>query len=111
MKKIATIFAGTIVASMVSVTVAAALTEPIWRIPKSVTRDPWFKATLLDAYFGFLTFYAWVYHREKTVNARALWFVLIMLGGNAAMSTYALVQLMKLPDDATFDQLLRGSEI
>ena len=56
----------------------------------------WTIATLLDAYFGFLTFYVWVYYKEQRWTVRAAWFIAIMLLGNMAMATYVLVQLARL---------------
>lgn len=106
MKKLVGILAGSVVGTMVTTTLWASTKEPLWGIPKKVTKDPWFIATLFDAYFGFLTFYGWVYFKERKPELRLLWFVLIMLGGNAAMSSYLLVQLFKLPKDAKFEDLL-----
>ena len=57
--------------------------------------DPWFRATLVDAYCGFLTFFVWVAYNEHTMWRRGLWFVLIMTLGNIAMSVYVLIQLTK----------------
>jgi len=56
----------------------------------------WTIATLMDAYFGFLTFYVWVFYKEPGWVARVGWFVAIMLLGNMAMSAYVLLQLMRL---------------
>ena len=58
-----------------------------------LTSDPWFLATLADAYFGFLTFYVWVAYKEHSVWRKLLWFVLIMVLGNIAISVYVLIQL------------------
>ena len=69
-------------------------------------RDPWFVATLADAYFGFLTFYAWVFYMERAAGARAAWFVAIMALGNFAMATYVLLQLAKLQPGEALDRLL-----
>ena len=64
----------------------------------SVGRDRyWTMATLLDAYFGFLTFYVWVFYKELRWLPRVAWFIAIMLLGNMAMSAYVLLQLAKLP--------------
>ena len=61
----------------------------------------WTIATLMDAYFGFLTFYIWVFFKEARVLPKIAWFVAIMLLGNMAMSAYVLVQLLRLrPDQA-----------
>ena len=56
----------------------------------------WTIATLMDAYFGFLTFYAWVFFKESRWLPRIGWFVGIMLLGNMAMSAYVLLQLRRL---------------
>ena len=56
----------------------------------------WTIATLMDAYFGFLTFYVWVFYKELRWLPRIAWFVAIMLLGNMAMSAYVLIQLARL---------------
>jgi Protein of unknown function (DUF1475) len=56
----------------------------------------WTIATLMDAYFGFLTFYVWVFYKETHWPQRTIWFIAIMLLGNMAMSAYVLLQLYKL---------------
>jgi len=56
----------------------------------------WTIATLMDAYFGFLTFYVWVFFKESRLLPRATWFAGIMLLGNMAMSAYVLLQLVRL---------------
>jgi uncharacterized BrkB/YihY/UPF0761 family membrane protein len=56
----------------------------------------WTIATLMDAYFGFLTFYVWVLYKETRWRPRLLWLVAITVLGNMAMSSYVLVQLGRL---------------
>ncbi len=58
--------------------------------------SPWACATLVDAYFGFITFFVWVCFKERALWAKLLWFVLIMSLGNIAMSGYVLLQLFRL---------------
>jgi hypothetical protein len=61
----------------------------------------WTIATLIDAYYGFITFYVWVLWKETRALPRVAWFVAIMLLGNIAMSVYVLRQLACLrPSDA-----------
>jgi predicted permease len=91
---------------MITVTSIATLHESILNIPSTVTDDWWFKATLADAYFGFLTFYCWVLYKETSVLSRIVWFILIMALGNMAMSAYLLIQLFKLPASAGPKELL-----
>jgi hypothetical protein len=56
----------------------------------------WTIATLVDAYYGFITFYVWVLWKETRALSRILWFVAIMALGNIAMSAYVLRQLARL---------------
>ena len=99
---------GGILAAMLVVTVTASLHQPLWEWG-GLRAEPdrwWTYATLADAYFGFLTFYAWVFYKETRATARAGWFVAIMLLGNIAMAVYVLLQLAKLPAGAPLSRLL-----
>lgn len=104
---LAILFGGILVA-MLAVTTAASLHQPLWEWG-GLEAEPdrwWTFATLADAYFGFLTFYAWVFYKETSAAARAGWFVAIMLLGNIAMAVYVLLQLARLPADAPLSKLL-----
>jgi len=68
--------------------------------------NPWFIATLFDAYFGFLWFWLWVAYREPGWAARLIWLVLILLLGNMAMAAYVLLSLWRLPPGSGIDDLL-----
>jgi drug/metabolite transporter (DMT)-like permease len=68
--------------------------------------NPWFVATLFDAYFGFLWFWAWIAYKETRHRARLAWLVLLLALGNIAMAAYMLLQLRRLPPGATAEQLL-----
>ncbi len=74
----------------------ASLQQPIFGIPAEVTGNPWFIATLFDAYFAFITFYVWVAWKEPRLGARVLWFVSVILWGNFAMSIYLLGELFRI---------------
>jgi hypothetical protein len=82
-----------ILVGMLAVTTRASLDRSIFSVGSELTSDPWFLATLADAYFGFLTFYVWVAYKEHSVWRKLLWFVLIMVLGNIAISVYVLIQL------------------
>lgn len=102
------VFFSAILLIMLGATIHASLDTAIWQLPPSLTSDPWFQATLFDAYFGFLTFFIWVAYKENHVVRSIIWFVLIMLLGNMAMASYALIQLFRVPADAPLrDVLLR----
>jgi hypothetical protein len=81
---------------MLCVTVYASLDRSIFSVGPPLTTDPWFHATLVDAYCGFITFFAWVAYKEKTLVRRLFWLVVIMTLGNIAMSIYVLNQLVRI---------------
>jgi hypothetical protein len=93
-------------------TVWASTKQPVLRW-QGLTTGPdhyWTIATFMDAYFGFLTFYVWVFYKEARWLPRTLWFIAIMLLGNMAMAAYVLQQLLKLrpEQDASHILLARG---
>lgn len=98
----------TILLSMLVVTTWASTQQPVWEWG-GLTTPPdhaWTIATLFDAYFGFITFYAWVVYKERSAGARVGWFVAIMLTGNMAMSIYVLRELSRLRADEPVSALL-----
>jgi len=68
---------------------------------------PWGKATLMDAYFGFLTFYVWLCFKENSLVKCLLWFIGLMLLGNFAMSAYMLWQLKKLEPEQPWHDIFK----
>lgn len=98
-------FAGVLI-TMLCATGWAGSQCALWKTPHEVVTHPWFIATLFDCYFGFLTFYAWVFYKEPGWLARTGWLIAILLLGNIAMSAYMLITLFKLPADATVAEVL-----
>ncbi len=99
-----------ILLGMLAVTGWASLQQPVWAWGGLTGPDAaWTWATLADAYAGFLTFYAWVFLRERSVLARIGWLAAILLLGNIAMSTYMLIALNRLSDDAPLSDLFSRS--
>ncbi len=96
-----------ILITMLSVTTWASFQQPVWNWGGlSGVNAAWTWATLADAFGGFLTFYAWVFYRERAVISRALWLIGILLLGNIAMSSYVLIALYQLPKGSTMENLL-----
>jgi hypothetical protein len=86
-----------VIASMLGVTTWASLHQSLGDFARSATiRDPWVIATLFDAYWAFITFYAWVAWKEQSWGARVLWFVSIILLGNITMAAYMLRELFSV---------------
>ena len=99
-------FFAVVLVSMLAMTGWASTQCSLFAIPREVGSHPWFIATLLDAYWGFLTFYCWVAWKETSWLSRILWLVAILLLGNIAMAIYALIQLFKVPTTATLQEAL-----
>ena len=97
-----------VLAVMLYVTISASLHQDIVSATRHLWPDPWFRATLADAYCGFLFFWLWVAWREQSAAKSILWFVLIMTLGNIAMAGYLLVQLRTWQPEEGIDSLLRG---
>jgi hypothetical protein len=81
---------------MLALTVWSAAHENILAIPPVVLNDVWFKATLFDAYFAFLSFFLWICYREKSLRLKVFLFFAIVCLGNLAMSIYVLIALYRL---------------
>lgn len=96
-----------ILLGMFAVTSRAFLQEGIFEQGATLWPMWWFRATLADAYFGFFTFFAWVYYKENSPTSRLIWFVLICGLGNIAMSIYMLRLLLRMKTDHPAELLLR----
>ena len=91
---------------MLSVATTASVEQNLFEAVGNMWPNWWFKATLADAYFGFLTFFVWVAYKEIHLWRKLLWFALIMLLGNLAISAYVLVELYKLQASDNMETLL-----
>lgn len=107
-KTILRLLFGFIFVSLLAFTTWASMQQPVWEWRGLVTSpDRWWTiATLLDAYYGFVTFYAWVFYKELRWLPRIGWFIGIMLLGNMAMAAYVLLQLARVPDGEPASRLL-----
>lgn len=92
--------------AMLSVTITATIDQNIFEAVGNIWSNWWFRATLADAYFGFLTFFVWVAYKELHLWRKLVWFALIMLLGNLATSAYMLLELYKLQVGDTLGTLL-----
>ncbi|NTW98658.1 MAG: DUF1475 family protein [Geobacteraceae bacterium] len=106
MKTFLTVVCLAVLAIMLYVTISASLHQDIVSATRQLWTDPWFRATLADAYFGFLFFWLWVAWREQSVAKSFLWFVLIMTLGNLAMAGYIMLQLRHLQSGDGVEALL-----
>ena len=95
---------------MLAVTTLASLDRGVFEAGAELWQDPWFRATLADAYFGFLVVFLWIAYKEGTWGRRLLWFALLMGLGNIAIAIYVLIQLFRLPSGASMEDLLLRRE-
>lgn len=89
---------GFILVSLAAYTSWASTQQAVWDW-RGLVDGPdrwWTIATLIDAYYGFLTFYAWVFYKEARAAGRIGWFIAIMGLGNMAMAAYVLRELARL---------------
>jgi hypothetical protein len=100
-----------VILCMTGITVTASLDRSVLEGGQGLWPDPWFIATLMDAYFGFLTFFLWVAYKETSWIARGSWFIAIMLLGNFAMSGYLLWKLSTIKDFSWEALLLRRRDV
>lgn len=91
---------------MLSVIITASIDQNMFEAVSTMWPNWWFKATLADAYFGFLTFSIWVTYKELHLWRKLVWFASIMLLGNVAISVYMLLELSKLKVGDTVETLL-----
>ena len=103
------IFSAVILVMLVA-TIQGSLDRNVMVALEELWPDPWFRATLADAYFGFLTVFIWIAYRERSLAAKILWFVALVLLGNFAIATYILIELFRLPAGAPIERMLLRKE-
>lgn len=87
------LFFGGMLLSMIALTVQASLDRSVWLALDELWPDPWFRATLADTYFSFLTVYLWMAWRERGWRMRLFLLVALLGLGSIAIAGYMLIQL------------------
>lgn len=88
---------GCILTGLIAYNLHAASLQAVWHWG-GLTTGPdrfWTRATLADAYCGFLTFCVLVHYKERGFR-RVGWWVAILALGNIAVSAYLLLCLNRL---------------
>jgi hypothetical protein len=106
MKLILKLLFGAIFVWTTTVTIRTSFSVSLSAAWPAYAANPWAVATLFDAYSGFVTFYAWVFYKERALWSRLLWFVLVMGLGNIATSLYVLIQLFRLKPEERAESIL-----
>jgi hypothetical protein len=99
-------FFALIIVVMLSISITASIDQNILEAVAKLWPNWWFKATLADAYFGFLIFFVWVAYKELHLWRKLVWFTSFMLLGNLAISAYMLLELYKVQPGDTIETLL-----
>jgi hypothetical protein len=110
MKAFVAIFFGSVLIVMIGLTTAASLDRGIFVALDDLWPDLWFRATLADAYFAFLTVYLWVAWRERTIAARVLWFFVFMGLGSIGIALYVLTRFLPGKPDVPASSSLKHRE-
>ncbi len=92
--------------AMIGVTTWASAEKNVMEGFRLLFAERWGIATLFDAYFGFLFFFAWVLYKESGTLARTAWLVAILCFGNIAMAIYLGKELRKLRPGESMEKLL-----
>ena len=100
------IFFATVLVSMLVLTITASLEQGIVEAGAGLWPDAWFRATLADAYFGFLTVFVWIAYKEHTLTARLVWLGLLLSLGTIAVAVYVLLQLRPLTSGDSVERIL-----
>ena len=103
------VFCCVVITCMAVITTIASLDRSVVVAGVGLWPDPWFVATLADAYFAFLTFYLWVAYKETRWSRRLGWLIAILLLGNFAMAAYLLRQILGTRAYSVESLLLRDS--
>ncbi len=111
MKSLLTALFVLVLGAMLFVTVRASLGEGVFAAGSRLWGDWWFRATLADAYFGFVAVFVWIAWRERTTGARLGWFVAVMALGNIAIAVYFLIALRRLPGPGIDGLFVRPSAV
>lgn len=86
----------------------ASLSASVFALPETLTGEPWFVTTCIDAWMGLFIITLWSWCFEKTWPKRALWFALIMGLGNLGVGFYLFKRIFALPSHFSLADFFLG---
>lgn len=95
MKPLLIAFYVVVLVAMLAIVTLASLHQNMFEAGGALMRDPWFVATLADAYFAFFTIALWIAWKERFGIGAWLWVLAVLTLGNIAIAAYALWQLAR----------------
>ncbi|MFN7941796.1 MAG: DUF1475 family protein [Thermoanaerobaculia bacterium] len=84
-----------VLAAMVAVTAWASGEKNVLLAFADLWADRWGRATLFDAYFGFLAVWLWIVWRERAWATRLAWLAALLALGNIGIAVYAVRLLVR----------------
>ena len=93
-------------ASMIIICLYAGSEQNMFEYFNEHISDPWFLATILDCYWGFLIFYGWLIYQEESWLIRIPSLIAICSLGNIAIALYGLYRTIRLPKNTSFEDFL-----
>ncbi len=93
MKALLVSFYVVVLGVMLVVVILASLHQNMFEAGGVLMRDPWFVATLADAYFAFFSIALWIAWKERFTVGAWVWVIAVLGLGNIAIAAYALWQL------------------
>ena len=97
--------------AMLAITTTASLDRGLVAAAEALWPDLWFRATLADAYFAFLTVWVWMAWREPPWARRFAWLVAVLGLGSIAIAVYALLLLARAnPRDPVSTLLTKNAD-
>ncbi len=100
------IFFGGLSLLMVYLVIVTSLKSNLFQLPEAVLNEPWFWTTLTDFYFNIAILAVWVFYRERSKVAAALWVLGFICLGSIATCFYVFLQLQKLKADEQVPNIL-----
>lgn len=84
-------------ATMAIFLVWASTSASVFALPDTLTSEPWFVTTCVDAWLGLSIITLWTWCFELSWPKRVLWFVLIMGLGNVGVGLYLMKRVYAMP--------------
>ena len=95
MKALLISFYVVVLVAMLVVVTLAILHQNMFEAGGALMRDPWFVATLADAYLAVLSIALWIAWKERFAVGAWVWVIAVLGLGNIAIAAYALWQLAR----------------
>lgn len=91
---------------MIYLILRTSVQSDMFHLSPIVLHEPWFKTTLVDFYFNILIISSWVVYKENHLWRSLLWILAFVILGSIATSFYVFLQLNKLREGQSLEDVL-----